>query len=754
MDRKEKIYAYICHDDYKPLTVEEMCIVLDVPKSDRAFFAGYISELISEGKIIQSKKGRLKKAPAQSDVIYGTFCATKTGSGYVVPIDSGLDLRSDDDIFVSHKDSLYAFDGDVVALKLYPEHKYAGEKHREGVITKIIRHTVDECIGTVKNKDGRYIFVPDSMPKESAIISKESVPYTDGQKAVAKIVRFPEAGHSMKVTVTEIFGSKDDVSALTECIIRENKIPQDFSPASLKQAEATESEVFLSDIEGRTDFRGDRVITIDGEDARDLDDAVCVKKHPDGSYTLCVHIADVSHYVGENTAIDLDAYERATSVYLPDRVIPMLPRELSNGICSLNEGVDRLTMSVTMDITPAGDVKDYKIEKGVIRSLHRMTYTNVTLILDGDGELCKKYADITDDIHNMRDLALILKGRRSQRGAIDFNFPEPKIVLGEDGRVEGVKVYETGISNEIIEQFMLLANETVANHACENELPFVFRVHEAPSEDKICTLEKYLNVFSIPADLSGKLEIKPADIQKIVNSIKGTPQESAISVLCLRSMMKARYMPDNLGHFGLASEFYCHFTSPIRRYPDLVIHRILSESIKKGISAKRKNYLDGFVKNAAEVSSDAEIRAVEAERAADKMCACLYMKDFVGDEFEGIISSVTDFGIFVEIGGCIEGLVPMTNLCDDYYMYEDEFLRLRGERTGRIFGLGDVLRVRLTSSSARLRKIDFEVVDMIKSYPKKENNAKKSSHYKSKKKKDYAKKQFKSFVKKKGKKRR
>lgn len=750
MDKKEKIYAYVSHESYKPLTMQEMCIALDVPKSDRAFFAAYVNELISEGKLVQSKKGLIKKAEAPSGVIYGILHALKSGNAYVTPIET--DLQSNEDIFVAKKDTEYAFDGDVVAIKLYPRQKNSEGKSREGVVKKIIRHSVDECIGTVKEKGGRLVFVPDVMHRVDAAMSRDGAVCTDGQKVLAKILRYPCDGQ-MKVCVTEVFGDRHEVSALTECIVRENKIPQAFSDEAMKQAKETAVEVADDETVGRADFRGDRVITIDGEDARDLDDAVCVKKHDDGSYTLYVHIADVSHYVREGGAIDRDAYERATSVYLPDRVIPMLPRELSNGICSLNEGVDRLTMSVSIEVGADGEVRRSKIEKGVIRSLHRMTYTAVTAMLEGDETLCERYGDIAEDICNMRDLAMRLKHRRNARGAIDFNFPEPKIILDESGAVAGVEIYKTGIANEIIEQFMLLANETVARYACDNDLPFVFRVHEAPDGEKLSRLEKCLNVFSVPSNFSEMEKVEPRDIQKIVNSIKGTPMEAAISVLCLRSMMKARYAPENLGHFGLASEYYCHFTSPIRRYPDLAIHRILSESIVKKLAPDCKNRLDVFVKNASVASSDAEVRAVEAERAADKMCACLYMKNYIGEEFDAVVSGVTDFGIFVEVYGCIEGLVPMTGLCDDYYIYEDELMQLRGERTGRCFRLGDSVRVKLVASSARLRMIDFEIVGMTSDKRHKPKQTKKSPDAKAKK-KAYAKKRFKSFVKKKGKKKR
>lgn len=752
MNRKEKIYAYICHDGYKPLTKQELCIMLDVPKSDYGAFYAMIGELLAEGKLAQNKKGRLRRA-AVPKVTYGTLRLMKSGNAFVIPLEpeDGKETKPDGDIFVDRKNLGYALDGDTVAVKVINGEKTAKRKSREGVVTKVVRHASDELSGTVRKLDGRLVFVPDKSPDRTAGLSRDSVAAQAGQKAVAKIVRYPEKDHSMKVCLTEILGAEDNLSTLTTCIVRDGKIPEQFSPAALRQAQATDSTVLPAEMEGRTDFRGDRIITIDGEDARDLDDAVCVKKHQDGSYTLYVHIADVSHYVGENTAIDLDAFDRATSVYLPDRVIPMLPRELCNGICSLNPKVDRLTMSATMQISPKGDVTDYKIQEGLIRSIHRMTYTDVTAILEGDATLALKYSDIADDLKAMKELAMLLKTRRSARGAIDFNFPEPKIVLDNDGNVYDIKAYPTGIANEIIEQFMLLANETVAKHAEDNNLPFVYRVHERPSEEKIMTLQKCLNLFDIPFTPPDASAVTPKDIQKIVLSIKGTPQEAPIGVLCLRSMMKARYSPENLGHFGLASTDYCHFTSPIRRYPDLVIHRILKESIRKGITPKRQTYLKGFVDSASTQSSEAEVRAVDAERAADKLYECSYMEQFIGEEFDAVISSVTDFGIFVELPNSIEGMIPLTELKDDYYVYEEDFLRLRGERTKRTFALGDEIRVELIRTDLRLRRIDFAVVGMVQN---RQMRYGKRSGDKEKRKKETGKKQFKSFVKKKAKKRR
>lgn len=744
MTGKEKVYGYICHKSYKPLTADELRVMLDVPPSACGEFYRVVDELLTEGKIIQSKKGRLKKSPQQKN-IYGTVSLMKSGSAFVTPINSDTDVNiseNTEDIFVDRNDMNFAFDGDTVSVKLTRMPKPGSGKKREGIITKVIHRASDTTVGTIDAK-GTRLFIPDTQPQYAAHISKDSIYVSDNQKAVAKIVRYPDHDRPMKVRIIKLLGNAGDISTLISCAVHENKIPVDFSAASLNQAKSLDFEVSETDTRERADFRGDRVITIDGEDSRDLDDAVCVKKHPDSTFTLYVHIADVSHYVGENTAIDLDALERATSVYLPDRVIPMLPRELSNGICSLNEGEDRLTLSVTMHIGSDGNVIDYKIEEGIICSLHRMTYTAVTAMLENDADMLQKYSDIADDVKNMRELAMILKKRRRAMGSIDFNFPEPKVILDSDGRVAGIKAYETGISNEIIEQFMLIANETVAKHASDNALPFVYRVHESPDGEKLANLQKYLRIFGIPFKIPDDGKICPRDIQRVMDMIAGTPEEHAASTLCLRSMMKAQYAPENLGHFGIGAKYYCHFTSPIRRYPDLAIHRILKESIKKGISEKRRSYLDSFTERASAKSCEAEVRAVEAERSADKICMCAYMQQFIGEEFDAIISSVTDFGLFVEVCGCIEGLVPMAQLCDDYYEYDEEFMCLRGRSGGKIFSLGDSLTVRLTLSSPQQRLIDFEIVGMEKHFAHtKAHENKKSSGKKQDNKKQYGKKQY------------
>ncbi len=745
MDKKKKIYSYICHDSYKPITAQEMAIMLDVPKCDYEEFFSIIDELANEGKILINKRGMIKKAPNEN-IIYGTIRLIRSGSGFVMPINTD-GVSENEEIFIDKRNTNYAFDGDTVAIKLCSTQKGVKRKSKEGIVTRVVRRKNDEFVGTVIGSGKNAMFLIDSMSDALARISQDSACAQEGQKVLAKVVKYPDEKNRMTVRVINVLGDAGKLDSYIKGIIFEHKIPSEFSKETKKQVREIKREVDESELVGRRDFRGDRVITIDGEDARDLDDAVCIKKHDDSSYTLYVHIADVSYYVGENTPIDIDAYERATSVYFPQCVIPMLPRELSNGICSLNEGVDRLTMSLQIELDKDANVKDYTLCEGVIRSKHRMTYTNVTAILEGDEELSQKYSDICDDLFNMKELAMLLKSKRSERGAIDFNLDEPKVIFDENENIVDIKAYETGVSNEIIEQFMILANEVIAKHAQKNDLPFVYRIHEAPGVEKLTHLRKCLALFGIDFTFSEDEQISPKDIQKIVRSIKGHESESVIASLCLRSMTKAQYSPENLGHFGLAMAYYCHFTSPIRRYPDLAIHRILRESAKK-MSKKRKDYLISFTQRSSIQSSEAEVRAIEAQRDADKVCACLYMSRFIGCEFDAVISSVTDFGIFVDLGGCIEGLVPMAQLCDDYYVYEQDLLRLRGERGGRIFALGDSVRVRLTDSNALERRIDFEIVGMKKDRKSAMRECgKRSSDLK--KKNEGAKRKFKSFVKKK-----
>ncbi len=704
MTRKERLTAFMHTPDYKPLKFDELAIVLDVPKNELHLLAQLLDELVCAGEIAKNKKGRYGISTS-AGLISGRFAAGRRGGGFVVPDDGS------EDIFVGGGECMSAMNGDTVMVHV--SKKAGAGKKREGEIQRIVKRAHQNVVGAFHaGKDGHFMLIADD-PKlsESILLYKEGCAVlSEGDKILAKIVHYPKADAPAKAQFTEFLGPAGHAATDTTCIIRQFGIPEEFSAAAILQAEALDAEVLPNEIKGRRDFRGDNVITIDGEDAKDLDDAVFARRNPGGGYRLFVHIADVTHYVAENTAIDMEALERATSVYFPDRVVPMLPRQLSNGICSLNPHVDRLTLSVIMDIDTDGNVIDHEICEGVIRSAQRMTYTDVTALIErSDPQLAARYASILDDIVLMNELAALLRRRRTARGSIDFDFPEPKIILGEDGRVRDVMPYPIGVSNHMIEEFMLICNEVVAKHASEAALPFVYRVHEAPTGDKMSDLEKFLHNLDIPFPTAQG--VTPMQMQNTLSKVKGTPIERVAGIVMLRAMMKAHYSPGNLGHFGLAADYYCHFTSPIRRYPDLAIHRVLKESLKKGFGTKRLAYLNAFVQTAAKHSSDMEIRATEAEREADKLKICEYMQQFTDHEFDAVIASVTEFGMFVGLPNTAEGLIALRHLDDDFYVYNKDSYTLTGERTKKRYALGDPIRVRLVRSDPALRQIDFVPAD-------------------------------------------
>ncbi len=487
-------------------------------------------------------------------------------------------------------------------------------------------------------------------------------------------------------------------------------LSQTFSLAVTDEVSAIPDMIPEREIARRKDLTDMTIVTIDGEDAKDLDDAISISRLTSGHYMLGVHIADVSYYVKEGSELDLEAYNRGTSVYLVDQVVPMLPKKLSNGLCSLNPHKPRLTLSCFMEIDQTGGVVSYEIAETVIKSSARMTYTAVTEVLSGDMAARSQYVDLIPTFELMRELALILRDKRSRRGSIDFDFPEPKVLTDEDGNTVGIKIYEHTISNKMIEEFMLAANETVARHMFRLELPLVYRVHESPDPDKIerfATLVRNMNYkFKTGAKIS------PKAMQNLLFKIKGTTEQVMLSTMMLRSLMKARYSNENLGHFGLAAEYYCHFTSPIRRYPDLMVHRILREWLTGRLDEKRIAYYVKLTKDAAEQSSETEVAATEAERdwVAYKMCE--YMQGQVGQEFDGFISSVTSFGLFVQLPNTVEGLIRMVDLDDDYYVYDEQTMSLTGRRSGRTYYMGEKIRVRLAKVNVDLKQIDFVPVDV------------------------------------------
>ncbi len=728
MTREEKILAFMQSEHYIPMRADELAVVLDVPAADAEIFYAMLSGLIKDGKIIENKKRRLKYNETKK--ITGKFSALRSG-GFVDALDGTVSL------FVPLTYTNGAIDGDIVTCMLRKTKKKKPDDKDEGEILEILRHTLTHVVGTLTYY-GRAVYLePDNAALGFSIRITDTLGAQHGEKCVAKIEKYPRASAYAEGIVTQLLGKDGSIDAELSAISHKAGLRTAFDADVLAQAEQAEQEPILPD--GRTDFRTKKVITIDGDDAKDFDDAVCIEKTSDG-YILYVHIADVTHYVKQGSPLDTEAYRRGTSVYYPGRVLPMLPEALSNGICSLKEGEDRYTLSVTMHVDRSGNVTDYKIENGIIRSMHRMTYRIVTDILDNEDSVYRaQYADITDELFEMQKLAQILTQKRLTRGSIEFNIPEPHILLGEDGFPTAIGAHEAGVSNKIIEEFMLLTNETVARYAFDCNLPFIYRVHETPSADKMENLNAFLGFMGLPV-VKPKGDVMPKDFAAIITAAQAEDNPGLICTATLRAMMKARYADENLGHFGLAAQYYCHFTSPIRRYPDLFIHRVLKAQLDDKPTENILAQSAAAAKAAAENATETEIAAVDAEREADKYFMCLYMKQFVGCEFTAVISSVTDFGIFVTLNDAIDGMISFSHLEDDYYKYVPAHYCLRGERTGKTYMLGDTLQVKLVHVSVHDRKIDFAPLGIFKREKKpydkiletKKKKAKKSNKQKGK----------------------
>lgn len=700
MTKEKKLLGFLKSSAYKPMTADEIKVSLDVSKKDEKLLYEMLDKFEREGLVLKNKKGRYKAC--EQNIKSGTLRLLKTG-GFV---DAG-----DEEIFIKSDDLCGAFDKDFVNVKKMKEK--SKEKCAEGVITGVLKRGAKTLIGTFFKDRYSVSFKAFDMriPVSDFIIERPGTEkLEDGDLIEVDIIRYPENGLPMKVRFKDKIGKKDEFGADTKCLLKIFGIPEEFSSETIKQAEDISEHILEKDIIGRKDFRKLKVITIDSEDARDLDDAVHVSKRG-GVYTLHVHIADVSHYVAFESPIDKDAQKRGTSVYFPDRVVPMLPVKLSNGICSLNPNEDRLTLSVMMKIDENGEFISYEIEKGIIRSCERMTYKTVSELIEGsaDTETKKRYKHINTMLLHMRDLAEILKKRRIKQGYIAFNVPEVKFMLDENGKAIDVFKYEEGVSNGIIEQFMLMANEAVALFGQKHKLPFIYRVHEAPDSEKEQNLRDILKFYNVY--ING--EITPVSVAEAIEKLKYDESfHHAVSSCVLRCMMKARYSEENLGHFGLGCENYLHFTSPIRRYPDLQVHRVISDYLSNNLKAKRLKVMESFTKEAAAFSTETELRATEAEREADKLKACEYMQNFIGCKFSAVISSVTDFGLFVALSNAVEGFISMNDLKDDYYVHEKESYRLKGEKRKNTFALGDELTVKLKSVDLSLRRIDFEIDGM------------------------------------------
>ncbi|MCK8059736.1 MULTISPECIES: ribonuclease R [unclassified Fusibacter] len=691
-------------DAGKPILDVDLYSGFNLDKTDGPAFLELLDSLELEGKVIKTKKGKYA-LPILMNLVLGKLVTTQKGFGFVIA--ENMDTK---DIFIPASELNGGMNGDLVYCKITGSESEG--KRKEGVIVKIIRHANEQIVGTFDSNETFGFVIPDDKKLSMDIY----IPYRGfggakkGQKVVVKITKWPEGRRNPEGVVTEVLGFITDKGVDVLSVIKKFQLPEEFPRKVQRSAERVPEEVELEAMEGRRDLRGETIVTIDGADAKDLDDAVHVKKLENGNYVLGVHIADVTHYVNEGSKLDVEALKRGTSVYLIDRVIPMLPRTLSNGICSLNPKVNRLTLSCEMEISPQGKVVKQEIYESVIKTTERMTYTDVSDILENvDRPELKQYEELVPTFNHMQDLCKILRQRRETRGAIDFDFPEPRIILDEEGTPIEIVQRERRIANRIIEEFMLIANETVAEYIFWLEYPFVYRIHEDPDPERIVTFNKFLHNFGYELKMQED-ELHPKTVQQLLESVQGKKEEHIINKLMLRSLKQARYSPVNEGHFGLAAEYYCHFTSPIRRYPDLQIHRIIKEAIKGKLTAQRISQLIPIVDYAAKQSSERERVAEQAERETDDMKKAEFMLPFIGHTFNGIISSVTSFGIFTELDNTIEGLTRVSMLEDDYYLYDEENMRMIGERTKKTYSIGDPVEVRVDKVDVGLREIDFYIL--------------------------------------------
>lgn len=703
---KESILAFMKEKGYKPLKASDIALIFDIGKKDMPMFIDILDDMEKEGLIIKTKKEKYT-FPSDVGLITGKLQGNQKGFGFVIPQTEEDDVE---DIFISISDMNGAMNGDIVMVKITRDSSETG-KRTEGEIVKILKRNNTKMVGTFE-KSGYFGFVvPDDVKiHQDIFIAKNNIKKAkNGQKVVVEITKWPNDKKNPEGKVIEVLGYKDEVGVDIMSIIRNYNLPEEFPKKVDEFANSIPSEVTSLDIQGRRDLRNMKIVTIDGEDAKDLDDAISIEKLPNGNFKLGVHIADVTHYVKENNSLDKEAFNRGTSVYLVDRVIPMLPKKLSNGICSLNPNVDRLTLTCMMTIDENGKVIEHEVFESVINTCERMTYTDVTKILKGeDKDLEKRYEHLLNEFILMEELCKILNKKRMNRGAIDFDFEECKVILDESGKPIDIKPYERAIANRIIEEFMLVCNETIAEYMFWTGTPFVYRIHEKPNEEKIIAFKEF--VYNLGYVIKPGKEIHPKALQQVLEEVKGKEEERVISTVLLRSLKKAKYLEECLGHYGLAAKYYCHFTSPIRRYPDLSIHRIIKEFIHGKIDPKREKRLKKFVSEASKQSSEMERVAQDAERETVDLKKTEFMLDKVGEVFEGVISSVTGFGIFVELDNTVEGLIHISHLDDDYYIYDEAKHLIIGESTKKIYKLGQKIKVKVDKADIETRTIDFSLV--------------------------------------------
>ncbi len=704
--RKKVIMDLVSAEFYVPMKEKELAVMLQVSRDDRGELNRILNELLAEGKLSLTRKGKFIKAKHSDRELIGTFISHPKGFGFVE-----IDGR-DEDLYIPENFVNGAFHKDTVRVSLLSGNS-AGQNGRrqEAQVVEILARGMKQIVGIYDKSNKNYGFViPDNTKIcEDVFVSAErSKGAVSGHKVVCEITDYGKNNRKPEGKITEILGHVNDPGVDIMSIVKGYELPTEFSEKIMHQVERVANEVSEADMAGRRDLRAVQMVTIDGEDAKDLDDAVSLTR--DGAlYQLGVHIADVTNYVQENSALDWEARERGTSVYLVDRVIPMLPHKLSNGICSLNAGENRLALSCLMTIDQKGEVVSHEIVESVIRVDRRMSYTSVKKILDDkDEETCREYEELVPMFELMRELAGILREKRKKRGSIDFDFPESKIILDGQGHPVEIKPYERNVATKIIEDFMLIANETVAEHFHWMELPFVYRTHDNPDPEKISKLGTFIRNFGYSIK-SRQEEIHPKELQKLLAKIEDTPEEALISRLTLRSMKQAKYTIDCTGHFGLACQYYCHFTSPIRRYPDLQIHRIIKEQIRGRLNEKRIEHYSEILPEVAKHSSEMERRADEAERETDKLKKVEFMEQHIGEIYEGVISSITTWGVYVELPNTIEGMIHVSMLPGDYFYYDEETYEMVGQATDIRYKLGQKILVRVNATDRLLRTIDFDI---------------------------------------------
>lgn len=651
-----------------------------------------------------SSNARGDKTKRRLPILIGTMQITKRGFGFLIPEDGS------DDVFISERNLMGAMNGDIVEIGVFPDSRRSQSK--EGIVNKIITRKTQEISGTFeKNRHFGFVVSDNRKNSQEVLIHKRNFNGARrGDKVVVSIIKYPDRKNGAEGKVTEIISRSGETGGDIRSLIRGSGITIAFPPKALSEANKISEVVDSAEIQGRRDLRDKNIFTIDGPDSKDFDDAVSIQKLENDNVLLGVHIADVTHYVKEDSPLDKEAISRGNSIYLPDMVIPMLPQALSNGICSLNERVDRLTLSIDIEIDHNGIVVNHEIYESVINSRHRLVYDDISDILENDDEFQKRrYKDILPDLLLMDETAKLLNKKRSEQGSIDFDLDESIIHLNEDGIPLDIEIADRRTANKLIEEFMLLANETVAKEFAEKKLPFVYRVHEKPDPEKMSEFKKFISGFKIKIK-GNPNSVSPKELNEVLKKVEDTPEEKVITTVMLRTMQKAVYDTECLGHYGLAFKYYTHFTSPIRRYPDLMIHRIIKESIHEKIDNRRKRKLAEKAEYVAKHSSETEKQAVELEREVEKMKKAEYMSYHIGEEYYAVVSGVTSFGMFAELGNTVEGLIRMDDLTDDYYEFIPEKYELRGEHSGKTYTLGDKIEIRVKAVSTENREIDFELL--------------------------------------------